>query len=63
MLNTNFSIFSLVLMVSLCQAQSNADKIMDFEKYDPPSTLVVPEHMLTKAKMPFIDVHSHHFRG
>jgi len=34
---------------------------MDFEKYDPVSTLVVPEHILTRAKFPFIDVHSHHW--
>lgn len=33
---------------------------MDFEKYNPRSTLVVPEHILTRAKYPFIDVHSHH---
>ncbi|QEH39536.1 amidohydrolase family protein [Chitinophaga sp. XS-30] len=32
---------------------------MDFEQYDPPSTLVVPEHKLSKAKFPFIDVHNH----
>jgi len=32
---------------------------MDFENYNPPSTLVVPEHKLTKAKFPFIDVHNH----
>ena len=36
---------------------------MDFEKYDPPSTLVVPEHKLTAARYPFIDVHSHHWQG
>ena len=34
---------------------------MDFEKYDPPSTLIVPTHPLTKAKFPFIDVHNHQF--
>ena len=34
---------------------------MDFEKYNPPSTLVVPEHKVTKAKFPFIDVHNHQF--
>lgn len=34
---------------------------MDFEKYNPPSTLVVPEHKVTKAKYPFIDVHNHQF--
>jgi predicted TIM-barrel fold metal-dependent hydrolase len=32
---------------------------MDFEKYDPPSTLVVPQTVITKAKYPFIDVHNH----
>jgi len=32
---------------------------MDFEKYDPKSTLVVPEHPLKKSKYPFIDVHNH----
>jgi uncharacterized protein len=31
---------------------------MDFEKYEPKSTLVVPEHKVTKAKFPFIDVHA-----
>jgi len=35
---------------------------MDFENYNPVSTLVVPEHPLTKAKFPFIDVHNHQFR-
>jgi len=34
---------------------------MDFEKYDPNSTLVVPEHLLSRSKYPFIDVHSHHW--
>ena len=36
-------------------------KTMDFEKYDPVSTLKVPEHIVTKAKFPFIDVHNHQF--
>lgn len=35
---------------------------MDFELYDPPSTLVVPEHKPMNAKFPFIDIHSHHWR-
>lgn len=34
---------------------------MDFEKYDPVSTLVVPEHKVDHAKFPFIDVHNHQF--
>src|SRR3954466_3328345 len=41
------------------QCQSNHSQAMDFETYDPVSTLVVPEHKLTKAKFPFIDVHNH----
>ena len=44
-------------MISLLQAQ---DK-MDFEDYDPPTTLKVEEHHITKAKFPFIDIHNHQF--
>ena len=36
---------------------------MDFETYDPVSTLVVPKHIVTKAKYPFIDVHNHQWKG
>ncbi|GAB3737008.1 amidohydrolase family protein [Spirosoma lituiforme] len=32
---------------------------LGFEEYDPVSTLKVPEHKLTRAKYPFIDVHNH----
>ncbi|EON77622.1 hypothetical protein ADIS_1841 [Lunatimonas lonarensis] len=32
---------------------------MDFETYDPKSTLVVPENPLYRAKFPFVDIHSH----
>lgn len=49
----------LFLITSSVFAQ---DEYMDFEKYDPVSTLVVPEHILTESKFPFIDVHSHHWR-
>ncbi len=35
---------------------------VDFEAYDPPSTLVVEEHKVTRAKFPFIDIHNHQFR-
>ena len=53
-----FSFFTVVVMLTAC-AQTNGK--MDFETYNPPSTLVVPEHRLTKAKFPFIDVHNHQF--
>jgi len=36
------------------------DMKMDFEEYDPPSTLVVEEHHLTRSKFPFIDIHNHY---
>ncbi len=53
------------IQIACSQAPSSDknDKVMDFEKYDPPSTLVVPEHKLTHAKFPFIDVHSHHWNN
>ncbi len=47
-------VYALLASSSMAQKQS-----MDFEKYEPNSTLVVPEHKLTKAKFPFIDVHNH----
>lgn len=44
-----------IIAISAC-AQSQR---MDFENYNPVSTLVVPEHKLSHAKFPFIDVHNH----
>src|SRR5690606_16109489 len=52
-------ICALVIPFASC-AQDQGDR-MDFELYDPPSSLVVPEHKLTRAKFPFIDVHNHQF--
>ncbi|MEQ6119748.1 amidohydrolase family protein [Reichenbachiella sp. MALMAid0571] len=49
-----FTVLSLVLIQSQIFSQT-----MDFETYNPPSTLVVPEHEVTRAKFPFIDVHNH----
>lgn len=49
------------LLALNCQSQGNSDRVMDWEKYDPPSTLVVPENQVTRAKFPFIDVHNHQF--
>jgi predicted TIM-barrel fold metal-dependent hydrolase len=46
------------IAISFIASSQSSDK-MDFEKYNPTSTLVVPEHKLTKAKFPFIDVHNH----
>lgn len=48
-----------LLLVFKIQAQDESEQIMDFELYDPISTLVVPENPVKRAKFPFIDVHSH----
>jgi uncharacterized protein len=45
------------MFVSIACAQTGSR--MDFEKYNPTSTLVVPEHKLSKSRYPFIDVHNH----
>lgn len=52
-------VLSFVLLLRLC---GQSDQHMDFEAYDPPSSLVVPEHEYTHAKFRFIDVHSHHWQ-
>ena len=54
----------LIFTISSLDAQRRAPLTtkMDFEDYDPPSDLVVPEHPIAKAKYPFIDIHSHHWR-
>lgn len=36
--------------------------LVPFQDYDPPSTLVVPEHPVRRAKFPFIDVHNHQWQ-
>jgi uncharacterized protein len=48
----------LFFFVTAC-AQTSSD--IGFEKYEPKSTLVVPEHKPSRAKFPFIDVHNHQF--
>ncbi len=47
-----------LIFISLA-GRSQTTQRMDFENYNPPSTLVVPQHKLTMAKFPFIDVHNH----
>ncbi len=53
------SYMTLLGMALVTTTQGQSGQEMDFESYDPPSTLVVPEHKLTRAKFPFIDVHNH----
>ena len=52
------ALYILVLVSGSACAQTAK---MDFENYNPVSTLVVPEHITTRAKFPFIDVHNHQF--
>ncbi len=61
MKNILFAAATVLAMNSAAAQERPLDMKMDFEDYDPPSTLVVPEHKLTKAKFPFIDVHNHQF--
>ncbi len=51
--------FVLSFLVITAAACAQSGRGMDFEQYNPTSTLVVPEHVLTRAKYPFIDVHNH----
>lgn len=53
-------IFTFCVSVLLCFCVF-AQNRMDFEKYEPTSTLVVPEHKKSQSKYPFIDVHNHQF--
>ncbi|MDX1406548.1 MAG: amidohydrolase family protein [Saprospiraceae bacterium] len=60
-------LFGLVLCLGFgitldAQRTPPLDVTIDFESYDPPSTLVVPEHPTPRAKFPFIDIHSHQWR-
>ncbi|MBT8282186.1 MAG: amidohydrolase, partial [Muriicola sp.] len=50
-----------ILTISSC-GQITTSQEMGFEEYNPTSTLVVPGEEITKAKYPFVDVHSHQFR-
>lgn len=54
-------LFAAILVLSVPAAAQDKPK-MDFETYNPPSTLVVPAHQYTRSKFPFIDVHNHQFR-
>ncbi len=56
-------LLSLTFLSTLTgQRREVLDINMNWESYDPPSTLVVPEHPTQRAKFPFVDVHSHHWR-
>ena len=49
----------LKLILAFVPAAVLAQTGMSIEDYKPKSTLVVPQHPVTRAKYPFIDVHNH----
>jgi hypothetical protein len=52
---------SILLLAFVCfLSLACRDKRMSIEEYAPQSTLNVPQHLLTRAKYPFIDVHTHY---
>ena len=50
---------SLFLFALLMGGSTLVAQEMSFESYNPPSTLKVPQHPVTRSKFPFIDIHSH----
>jgi len=51
--------FILAVIPAALAAQNMFAQSMSIEDYKPKSTLVVPQHPVTRAKYPFIDVHNH----
>ncbi len=49
----------VLVILSLVPVTVLGQEMPPFYEYDPPSTLVVPEHLVERTKYPFIDVHSH----
>ncbi|WKN33370.1 amidohydrolase family protein [Porifericola rhodea] len=60
-----FKLFAFCVLIITCPLkaqETEQDSLsLSFEEYDPPSTLVVPEHIVKRAKFPFIDIHSHQY--
>ncbi|HWN44667.1 MAG TPA: amidohydrolase family protein [Thermoanaerobaculia bacterium] len=70
MITTAFRLAALVLCLSSAvpglrahapatEPPAQPEPVMSFEEYEPRSTLVVPEHPVTRARFPFVDVHNH----
>jgi predicted TIM-barrel fold metal-dependent hydrolase len=52
-----FFLVTIFIVQNICSLAQ--DSTMTFEKYNPLSTLIVPEHQILRAKYPFVDIHSH----
>lgn len=57
-----YPLILILLSFSLHARQGGNEPQMDFEEYNPTSTLVVPENPIKRAKYPFVDVHNHQWR-
>ena len=57
-----YLLVALLWSFTLEARQTTEEPRMDFEAYNPTSTLVVPENPIKRAKFPFIDVHNHQWR-
>ncbi len=53
---------SLLCLIAIAGLSPLNAQEISFEEYNPKSTLVVPGKEVKRAKYPFIDIHSHHFR-
>lgn len=62
-LSNKFGVCLLVLTTIFFPMSGAFGQEMTIENYEPKSTLVVPNNPLTRAKFPFIDVHSHIWRA
>ena len=52
----------LLATLALCGLHIASGQEMSFEEYSPKSTLVAPGEEVSRAKFPFVDIHSHQFR-
>ncbi len=50
---------ALAACMALLGAGAAAAQSVSFEEYNPKSTLVTKEHLVSRARFPFVDVHSH----
>ena len=55
-----FRLATRLLLLLSCSLLPIRAQTMSIEEYEPRSTLVIPQHLVARAKYPFIDVHSHH---
>ena len=54
-----YALIITMLSIAASVAYGQTTSRIDFETYNPTSSLVVPQHVVTRAKFPFIDIHNH----